>query len=73
MIGKGKHLARDFFHALEGDVCVYKDRIIVTYYNAANVESLRNSYTDLPEKLEKEGVDPRVPWLYNYKLDFRFN
>jgi hypothetical protein len=68
-----KHLARDFFHGLEGDVRVYKDTIIVTYYNAPNVELLRKSYTDLPEKLEKEGVDPRVPWLYNYKLDFRFN
>ena len=29
-----KHLARDFFHGLEGDVSVYKDIIIVTYYNA---------------------------------------
>ena len=23
-------------------------------------------------RLEKEGVDPHVPWLYNFKLDFRF-
>ena len=60
MISKGKHLARDFFHGLEGDVCVYKDRIIVTYYNAPKVESLHNSYMDLREKFEKEGVDPRV-------------
>ena len=67
-----KHLAQDFFHGLEGDVRVYKDTIIVTYYNAPNVELLRKYYTDLPDKLEQEGVDPRVPWLYNYKLDFRF-
>ena len=67
-----KHLARDFFHGLEGDVRVYKDTIIVTYYDAPNVELLRKYYTDLPDKLEQEGVDPRVPWLYNYKLDFRF-
>jgi len=33
---------------------------------------LRKYYTGLPDKLEQEGVDPRVPWLYNYKLDFRF-
>lgn len=67
-----KHLARDFFHGLEGDVRVNKDTIIVTYYNALNVKLLRKYYTGLPDKLEKEGVDPRVPWLYNYKLDFRF-
>jgi len=67
-----KHLAKDFFHGLEGDVRVNKDTITVTYYNAPNVELLREHYTDLPDKLEKEGVNPKVPWLYNYKLDFCF-
>jgi len=28
--------------------------------------------TNLPEKLAAERVDPRVPWLFNFKLDFRF-
>lgn len=66
------HLANDLFFALEGDVRIIKDRIVVTYYNAPNRERLETYYTDLPEKLAKEGVDPRVPWLYNYELDFRF-
>jgi hypothetical protein len=26
----------------------------------------------LPQILESENVDPRIPWLYNFKLDFRF-
>jgi len=26
----------------------------------------------LPEKLAQEGIPPYVPWLYNFKLDFRF-
>ena len=68
-----KHLADDFFHGLEGDVRVHKDTIVVTYYNAPNVELLRKHYTDLPNKLELEGINPKVPWLFNYKLDFRFN
>lgn len=67
-----KHLARDFFHGLEGDVRVHQDTIIVTYYNAPNAMLLRKHYTDLPAKLQREGVNPRVPWLYDYKLDFRF-
>ena len=67
-----KHLAHDFFHGLEGDLRVNKDTIIVAYYNAPNVELLRSHYTGLPDKLEREGVDLRVPWLYKYKLDFRF-
>ncbi len=66
------HLAKDLFFALEGDVRVAKDKILVTYYNAPNSERLRAYYQNLPEKLEKENIDPRVPWLYNYKLDFRF-
>jgi len=66
------HLATDLFFALEGDVRIIKDRIVVTYYNAPNRERLEAYYADLPQKLTKEGVDPRVPWLYNYELDFRF-
>ena len=48
------------------------DTILVTYYNAPNVEQLRAHYQDLPEKLAAEGVRPEIPWLYGYKLDFRF-
>ena len=67
-----KHLAQDFFHGLEGDVRLHQDTIVVTYYNAPNAELLAEHYTCLPEKLQQEGVNPTVPWLYNYKLDFRF-
>ncbi|MEA1926657.1 MAG: hypothetical protein U9N73_00505 [Candidatus Auribacterota bacterium] len=67
-----KHLAQDFFHDLEGDIRIKRDTIIVTYYNAPNVDLLRRHYTNLPEKLARQGVNPTIPWLFNYKLDFRF-
>jgi hypothetical protein len=67
-----KALARDFLKALEGDIRVVRDTIVVTYYNAPNPQHLASHYLNLPEKLCKEGVDPRIPWLYNFKLDFRF-
>ena len=67
-----EHLARNFFRGLDGDIRVRNDRIVVTYYNAPHVERLRLSYENLPDKLEAEGIDPAVPWLYNLKLDFRF-
>lgn len=67
-----EHLAKDLFFRLEGDVRVSDDTIIVTYYNAPNVDRLRPCYEELPKKLEAEGIRPEVPWLYNYKLDFRF-
>jgi hypothetical protein len=64
------HLAKDVFHGLEGDVRVTDDTIIVTYYNAP--ESLCSHYEGLPQKLIDENVEPTIPWLYNYQLDFRF-
>jgi len=64
------HLAQDIFHGLEGDVRARDDTILVTYYNAP--AELRAHYENLPEKLAKQGIEPTVPWLYNYKLDFRF-
>lgn len=46
--------------------------IIVTYYNAPNRELLRRQYEGLAAKLMAENIDPRIPWLYGFKLDFRF-
>ena len=66
------HMAKDLFFALEGDVRVTSDTIIVTYYNAPNAERIRSHYGNFPEKLAQENVQPEIPWLYNYKLDFRF-
>jgi hypothetical protein len=57
---------------LDGDVRVEHDTIVVTFYNAPAVESLRAHYAGLPDKLSAEGVDPHIPWLFNFKLDFRF-
>ena len=66
------HLARDLFGGLEGDVRVKKDTILVTYYNASKAEQWKKHFENLPERLQKEGVNPQIPWLYNFKLDFRF-
>ena len=66
------HLAQSLLAGLEGDVRVSGNRIVVTYYNAPNVDQLRTHYEGLPERLSAEGTDSRVPWLYDYELDFRF-
>jgi hypothetical protein len=67
-----RHLARDVLAGLEGDVRVTKETIVVTYYNAPDVEVLKRHYEGLPDKLAAQGVRPEIPWLYGYKLDFRF-
>jgi hypothetical protein len=67
-----RHLASDIFRGLDGDIRVVDDTIVVTYYNAPHPQLLRAKYEDLPTKLTAEGVDPRIPWLYGFRLDFRF-
>lgn len=66
------HLAKSFFKGLEGDIRVKRDTIVVTYYNAPNSDLLKEEYQGMPERLSSEGIDPQIPWLYNFKLDFRF-
>jgi hypothetical protein len=66
------HLADALFKKMDGDIRVKDDTIIVTCYNASKELNLQNYYTDLPAKLTAEGIDPKIPWLYDYKLDIRF-
>ena len=65
-------LARKFFGGIDGDIRVKKDTIIVTLYNAPEAALLNKQYGNLPKKLQAEGIDPRVPWLYDFKVNFRF-
>jgi hypothetical protein len=67
-----EHFARNYLAALEGDIRVKDDSIVVTYYNAPNAERLKQHYENLADKLKEESVCQTVPWLYNFKLDFRF-
>ncbi len=65
-------MAKDFFKGLEGDIRVKHNTIVVTYYNVPNPELMKDHYEDLPDKLTTEGIQPTIPWLYDFKLDFRF-
>jgi hypothetical protein len=66
------HLAKDFFRGLEGDIRVKHDTIVVTYYNAPNSDLMKKHYQNMPHQLSQEGIQPTIPWLYDFKLDFRF-
>lgn len=66
------HLAQAVFTKIDGDIRVKGDTIIVTCYNTPKELNLENYYQDLPTKLRSEGINPQIPWLYNYKLNFRF-
>jgi hypothetical protein len=67
-----RHFASAFFRGIDGDIRVANDTILVTLYNAPKTDLLKSHYENLPKILERENVNPRVPWLFDYKLDFRF-
>jgi hypothetical protein len=45
---------------------------VITFYNPPQAAALRPHDENLPAKLQADGVKPNIPWLYNFKLDFRF-
>jgi len=67
-----EHMARDLFLGLDGDIREKNDTVIVTYYNAPNPELMKSHYENLSDELTSEGIRPTIPWLYDFKLDFRF-
>jgi len=69
---RDRHLSDAIFGSIDGDIRVENDTIIITCYNVPKELNLEKSYQNLPNKLISEGFNPRIPWLYNFKLDFRF-
>jgi hypothetical protein len=65
-------LSEKVFTNMEGDIRVKDDSIIVTYYKDHEVLGLREKYRNISQQLENENISPKIPWLYDYKLEFRF-
>jgi hypothetical protein len=66
------HTAQQVLTNMEGDIRVDDDTIIVTLYRDHEKLNLKKHFEHLPDKLESEGINPKIPWLFDYKLDFRF-
>lgn len=66
-----RHLSTDVLAWSDGDVRVKEDTIIATFYGKPNHIN-EQDYVNLPEILKRENIDPKIPWLYDFKLDFRF-
>jgi hypothetical protein len=66
-----RHLATEVLAWADGDVRVKDDTIIVTFYHAPNHIN-HHEYVNLPNRLEAENINPKIPWLFDFKLDFSF-
>ena len=67
-----KHTAAQILTNMDGDLRVKDDTIIVTYYRDHQPLNLEPHYRNLPNILQREGINPKIPWLCDFKLDFRF-
>lgn len=67
-----KHIAEQVLTNMEGDIRVEGDTIIITYYRDHEKLNLKQNFENLPQILQYEGVNPKIPWLFDFKLDFRF-
>lgn len=67
-----RHLAEQVLTNMEGDLRVKDDTIIVTLYRDHHQLDLARHYQNLPQILTSEGFCPKIPWLFDFKLDFRF-
>jgi hypothetical protein len=65
-------LANKVLTNMEGDLRVKDDTIIVTFYRDHEKLNLKNHYQNINQKLVKENVNPKIPWLFDFKVDFRF-
>jgi len=65
-------LANKVLANMEGDIRVKDDKIIVTYYKDHEPLLLKDKYQNISQTLENEGVSPKIPWLFDFKLEFRF-
>ncbi len=65
-------IADKIFGRFDADIKVKKDTIIVTYYGIPDEFGFKNHFSNMPKKLENENVDPRIPWLYDFKVDYMF-
>lgn len=63
---------QNFLRHVQGKVQLEKEEIVVTLYGHPHQELLAPRFHRLKEKLQSKGVDPRIPWLNNYPVRFRF-
>ena len=68
---EASHLSNEILAWSDGDIRVNGDTIIVTFYNAPKYID-KKDYINLPNILRMQGINPKIPWLFDFKLDFRF-
>ena len=64
---------REFVDGVQGRAQLRRDTIEVSIYGFEHQRAAAKTLTDHDAKLEAKGVDPRIPWLGNRRLRFKFH
>ena len=64
---------REFIDGVQGRVQLRGNRIEISIYGFEHEAAAAAILANLDAKLEKAGVDPRIPWLGNRRLQFKFH
>jgi len=63
---------RHFLDGVQGRVQLRGDLITVSIYGFKHDREVASIFLNLESKLIRAGVDPRIPWLGNRRLEFKF-
>jgi hypothetical protein len=64
---------RELVDGVQGRMQLRRDTIEVSIYGFEHQRDAAKALTDHDAKLEAKGVDPRIPWLGNRRLRFKFH
>ena len=65
-------ICRNFLDGVQGRVQLRGDMITVNIYGFKHDRDVASIFMNLESKLIRAGVDPRIPWLGNRRLQFKF-
>ena len=63
---------RHFIDGVQGRIQLRNDVIELSIYGFEHQTAVAALFTHLDQKLESAGIDPRIPWLGNRRLRFKF-
>ena len=64
---------REFVHGVQGRIQLHRDIIEVSIFGFEHEAAAAAILTNLDAKLENANVNPRIPWLGNRRLRFKFH
>lgn len=69
---KPESIYENFIQNVQGKVQIKKDKLQVDIYGFKHQAVVAPLFRNLEQKLINKEVDPRIPWLNNYALNFSF-